>query len=133
MKKSYSFFHKNITTKLFIVNGLVCIALGLVVIVVLFSFQNVKEILSTVFARQAEQAIENAQIGRGLARILFDTNLLNVTFYGKDEFYLPDGVCNPYLPDGGAHLPDGVCNPYLPDGITCRTGLPAGRGLQPRP
>ena len=91
MKKSYSFFHKNITTKLFIVNGLVCIALGLVVIVVLFSFQNVKEILSTVFARQAEQAIENAQIGRGLSRILSDTNLLVTTFYGKDEFLKSEG------------------------------------------
>lgn len=88
MKKSASLFRKSITTKLLAVNVLICIAFGLVTIVAYFSFGHIKNQLKEIFAQEVSQIVDNAHLGRELARVLADTNLLISTFYGKKEEFL---------------------------------------------
>ena len=91
MKKLSLFFRRNITMKLLLANGLMCISFGVIIAVVFFSFHNIKEVLTTVFVRQVGLITEDARTGRELGRILSDTNLLLSTFYGKEDFLESDG------------------------------------------
>ncbi len=87
MKNPASLFHKSIATKLLAINVLICIAFGLVTAVLFFSFGHIKDELKKIFTNEVRQIVENAGLGRELARVLADTNLLISTFYGNDKSF----------------------------------------------
>jgi len=91
MKKLPSLLRRNITTKLLLANGLMCISFGVIIVVVFFSFHNVKKVLTTVFVRQVGLVTENARAGRELGRIFSDTDHLLRAFYGKEKFLKSEG------------------------------------------
>lgn len=85
MNNPFLSLHKSIPAKLFVVNLLIITVFGLITLAVFFSFYHIKDVLRTVFAKNVSQIAENAQLGRELARVLADTNLVVSTFYGKEE------------------------------------------------
>ena len=78
--------NKNITRKLMITSGLITVAFCVTIVAVYASFGQVKEVLTTVFMNQAQQVTRNAQVGRGLTRVVSETNLLVTTFFGRDDY-----------------------------------------------
>ncbi|OQX02950.1 MAG: hypothetical protein BWK80_56795, partial [Desulfobacteraceae bacterium IS3] len=97
MKKPTS-SHKGITAKLLGVNVLICVAFGIVTVVVFFSFDHIRNGLKKIFTQEVAQIVGNAQIGRDLARVLADSNLVITGFYGKEKF----------LEDGAQRLTEGI-------------------------
>ncbi len=75
---------RNIIGRLLLFNGLICLAFILVVGGVFFSFRRVDDVLTRVFARQTAEIVENAQVGRDLARVLSELNLVVSTFHGNE-------------------------------------------------
>ncbi len=68
-----------------LINTLICIGFIVITLVVVFSFQHVRNVLSGVFAGETEQIMQNSGFGRDLARGLADMNLIFSTFYGNGE------------------------------------------------
>ncbi|MCP4111189.1 MAG: hypothetical protein GY749_37635 [Desulfobacteraceae bacterium] len=81
----FSQLRKSIPAKLSVINLLIFIMCCIIISSVLMTFSLIKDSLRTVFAENVSQIVENAQLGRELARIMADTNLLVSTFYGKEE------------------------------------------------
>lgn len=85
MKRFSRLFHQDITFKLLLINGLICISFAVTITVAFFSFHETENVLTTIFATQSRQVTENARFGREFSRMLSDMNVLISTFYGKDE------------------------------------------------
>lgn len=85
MKKLALLFRKDITQKLLIINMLICLAFILNAAVVLFSFHTIKKDMKETIAMEISKMTKNAQLGRDLARVLAETNLLMSTFYKREE------------------------------------------------
>jgi methyl-accepting chemotaxis protein len=88
---SLFFYKKSIPAKLFMINLLIFIVFGIIAVSVSGSFQYIKNEMTKIFSAQLHQVAENAEIGRELARMLSETNLLVSTFFGKEE-YLKTGT-----------------------------------------
>ncbi|MDM8550825.1 methyl-accepting chemotaxis protein [Desulfobacterales bacterium HSG2] len=84
-------FHKGIPVKLFLINLLICLMVGVITVAVFFSFRYMKNEFIGIFAGELGQVIRNAGTGRELARVLADTNLVISTFYGKEKFLKSEG------------------------------------------
>lgn len=91
MKNIFSLKQKAITVKLLLINGVMLISFCLILGIIFFSLRHVRDMLTAVFEKQSVQILENARIGREIARVLSDTNLLISTFYGKEEFLKAEG------------------------------------------
>ena len=74
-----------ITSKLLLINSLICAAFIVIIMVVFFSFRHVKNELTTSFSSETHRIIENSNITRELSRILSDMNLILNTFYENDD------------------------------------------------
>ncbi len=85
--KIFSFlFQKNITSKLMLINLLICVVFCIITTAVFLSFSHIRKAMKSVFSANVTQITDNARMTRELARILADTNFLINTFYGKDDF-----------------------------------------------
>lgn len=76
------------------INLLIFMVFGIMSLSVTGSFQYIKNEMTKIFSAQLHQVTENAEIGRELARMLAETNLLVSTFFGKEDS----------LKTGSAHL-----------------------------
>jgi len=84
-------FQKGIPVKLFLINLLICLMVGVITVAVFFSFRYMKNEFIRIFAGELGQVIRNAETGRELTRVLEDMNLVINTFYGKEKFLKSDG------------------------------------------
>jgi methyl-accepting chemotaxis protein len=86
MKNPFStIFRRNITRKLLVINLLICITFCLITGVVLSSFYQVRNILQTVFASEIERVAANGSLGRDLADLIGEANLVVTAFYGNED------------------------------------------------
>ncbi|MFP4348047.1 MAG: methyl-accepting chemotaxis protein [Desulfococcaceae bacterium] len=86
MKNPFSaIFRKNITRKLLVINLLICITFCLITGVVLSSFYQVRNILQTVFAAEIKRVAANGSLGRDLADVIGEANLVVTAFYGNED------------------------------------------------
>lgn len=81
----------SITTRLLLVNAVICLAFLALIAVVFFSFQTVRTVLTTIVTEQTQQLFNNARFGRTLAQVLADTNFLVSTFYGEEDYLQQEG------------------------------------------
>ncbi|QTA88583.1 Methyl-accepting chemotaxis protein signailling domain-containing protein [Desulfonema magnum] len=91
MNKSAFFFHRSIPRKLFFINLLVCIVFILMTISVVLSFQYIEDEMTRIFKVQLDHISENSQVGRELARVAADSDLLVSTFFGREDFLKTEG------------------------------------------
>lgn len=96
MNQLFILFHKKllnkgIPIKLFLINLLICLMVGVITVAVFFSFRYMKNELTEIFVRKLDQVIRNADIGRELAPVLADTNFVTSSFYGKEKFLEIEG------------------------------------------
>ncbi len=91
MKRLATLFYRGIPAKLFLINLLICMMVGIIGVAVIFSFRYMKNEMTAIFASELGHVIKNAQIGRELARVVADTNLLLSAFYGNEEFLKGEG------------------------------------------
>jgi len=81
-----------VTKQLVLINGLICTAFIVVIMVVLFSFHHVEKVLTTTFASATRRIIENSNVTRELSRVLSDMNLIVSTFYEKKDVLKIKGI-----------------------------------------
>jgi hypothetical protein len=86
MKKLYLFSTKNVTKKLLLANGAVCVAFGATLIAVILSLGQIEAVLTTALEEQSQQVVENAHVSGELTRIIGELNLLVTTFFGHQSF-----------------------------------------------
>jgi|GEM_PF-1228821 len=91
MKQRSSIFSKSIATRLMLVNTLICAVFILIAVVTFLSFQHIEDVLTQNVTKEIDGAIENAQAGRDLGRIVSGTTLLESTFFGKDDLLEAQG------------------------------------------
>jgi methyl-accepting chemotaxis protein len=91
MNKRSALFSKSIPAKMFWVNAAICLMFAMITLAVFISFRYVKEEMAEIFSSQVRYVTENANIGRGLARVLADTNLLLSTFYENEDTFKTGG------------------------------------------
>lgn len=82
---------RNLIGKSSLVNALLCVAFFAVMIVVVATFLQIRNSLSSVFAVQSDRLIEKSQLVRAVVKISSETNLLTTTFYGQPERLASDG------------------------------------------
>ena len=86
MKNPFSaIFRRNITRKLLVINLLICITFCLITVVVLSSFYQIQDILETVFAAEIKRVAANGSLGRDLADVIGEANLVVTAFYGNED------------------------------------------------
>ncbi|MFW5636936.1 MAG: hypothetical protein ACOC3A_09780, partial [Thermodesulfobacteriota bacterium] len=86
MKNPFSaIFRRNITRKLLVINLLICITFCLITGVVLSSFYQIRNILETVFAAEIKRVAANGSLGRDLADVIGEANLVVTAFYGNED------------------------------------------------
>lgn len=83
--------HWSIITKLTVMSVLIIISVGGIVSVNFFSFRRVEELLMTMIARDVNQIIKNASLGRTFSVVLAETNMLINTFTERQETLESDG------------------------------------------
>ena len=76
----------SIVSRLTTMNLVLLAAVGGIIIMVFYSFHNVKQGMNTVIDSNVSQEIKNAELGRELSGVFADANLLLGTFTEKDEF-----------------------------------------------
>ena len=76
----------SIVSRLTTMNLVLLAAVGGIIIMVFYSFHNVKQGMNTVIDSNVSQVIKNAELGRELSGVFADANLLLGTFTEKDEF-----------------------------------------------
>ena len=85
MKQPFRKTKKGITFKLLLINGMLYIAVGVIIIGIFYSYRHVKSALTEVFDHHAQAMVQNAHIGRELTLVLADTSYLVSAFYRNDE------------------------------------------------
>ena len=85
MKKPFVKAKKGIKFKLWLINGMLYIALGMIVTGIFYSYRHVKTALTEVFDSHVKEMVQNAHIGRELAAVLAETDYLVSAFYRNDE------------------------------------------------
>lgn len=95
-------FRRNITRKLLVINLLICVTFCLITVVVLTSFYQIREILETVFSAEIKRVVANGRLGRELANVIGDANLVVNAFYGNDD--LLDQQGDPLVQNANALL-----------------------------
>ncbi len=91
MKLLSSSFNRNIAAKLMAINLLFFLVLVMMGIVVFPSFYNIKNSLESVFFTGIKKVAENAGLGRDVARLVGDTEVLIRTFYGDNKLLKSQG------------------------------------------
>ncbi len=86
MRSKALFSNLRISTKLLLLNLMVCAAFFLIVCVILLSFANIQNKLTEVTSRDMGIAISNSQVAREFSEVFSDIELLSHIFYGKDEY-----------------------------------------------
>ena len=84
-------FHHSILTKLTALNALLFVAVGGIIAVTLFSFQNIKQGMTTVIGTEVADVIKNAGLGRELSVVFADANMLVGTFVENDALLQREG------------------------------------------
>jgi len=74
-----------ISTKLLLLNVMICAAFVLIICVTIFSFTYVWNMLKEVVDKDMGRVISNSQTGRELSKLFTDIDLLNRTFYGNNN------------------------------------------------
>lgn len=85
-------FHNNITRKLSVINLLFCAVFLLITVVSFASLHRVRTTLSTIFRSEVDRVMANGRLGRELARVVGDANLVVTAFYGRDGFLDTQGA-----------------------------------------
>jgi len=80
-----------ISTKLLLMNLMICAAFFLIVCVVAFSFTTVWNKVTEVANRDMGRAISNSQTVREISKVFTDIDLLNRTFYGENDYLKSEG------------------------------------------
>jgi PAS domain S-box-containing protein len=83
--------HLRISTKLLLLTLMICTAFLLIVCVTVFSFANVRNMLTEVANRDMSSVIDNSRTARELSKIFTDIALLRRTFYGKNDYLESEG------------------------------------------
>lgn len=68
-----------------------CIVFILMTISVVLSFQYIEDEMTRIFKVQLDHISENSQVGRELARVAADSDLLVSTFFGREDFLKTEG------------------------------------------
>ncbi len=76
---------RNITTRLMGINLLVAVVFCLIIIVVVTTFHSVHTTIESVFQSEMNQVAANGRLGRDLARMIGEVNLVAATFYGRND------------------------------------------------
>ena len=80
-----------ISTKLLLLNLMICAAFILIVCVAIVSFYNVRHMSRDVANKDIGRVIDNSQAARELGKVFADIDLLSRTFYGKDDYLESEG------------------------------------------
>ena len=80
-----------ISTKLLLLTLMICTAFLLIVCGTVFSFANVRNMLTEVANRDMSSVIDNSRTARELSKVFADTDLLRRTFYGKNDYLESEG------------------------------------------
>ncbi len=86
MKGRGGLFRTNITRKLTVINLLFCAVFLLITVLSFASLHRVRITLATAFQSQVDRVMTNGRLGRELARVVGDANLVVNAFYGRSEF-----------------------------------------------
>ncbi len=76
---------KSISAKLFLVNVVIILVVGVSIVAVLHAFGNIEQLMTTLVERDVDQIIGNAHVGRELSRVFAKTTLLINSFSGERE------------------------------------------------
>jgi len=85
MKKPFVKTQKGITFKLFLINAMLYITVGVLIIGIFYSYRHIKTALTEVFDHHAQEMAQNANNVRKLTNVLADTGYLVSAFYRNDE------------------------------------------------
>lgn len=85
-------FHQSLISRILIVSVLILLSVASIVVIALFSFNHVEELLMGGISQDMEQMIANAAMRRKISQVLADTNLLVSTFSGREEFLHAEGT-----------------------------------------
>jgi PAS domain S-box-containing protein len=66
-------------------------AFFLIVCVTLFSFANVRNMLTEITSKDMASVVDNSRTARELSKVFVDINLLSRTFYGKNDYLESEG------------------------------------------
>ena len=91
MRSKPMFSNLRISTKLLLMNLMICAAFLLIVCVTVFSFANVRNMLTEVASRDMASVIDNSRTARELSIVFADINLLSRTFYEKNDYLQSEG------------------------------------------
>jgi hypothetical protein len=80
-----------ISTKLLLLNLMICAGFFLIVCVIVFSFANVRKRLTQVTDWNMETVIDNSRTARELSTVFTDIDLMSRTFYGKSDYLDTEG------------------------------------------
>lgn len=85
-------YRQNVLRKIAILNGLVCVVFLCLTLFVFFTFQNIQDVITNIFIHKTEKIQKNSELGRNLARVLSEANLVFSNFYGNQEGLEKDSV-----------------------------------------
>lgn len=80
-----------ISTKLLLLNLMICAGFFLIVCVIVFSFVNVRSSLTQVTDWNMGTVIDNSRTARELSKVFSDIDLMSRTFYGKNDYLNSEG------------------------------------------
>ncbi len=80
-----------ISTKLLLLNLMICAGFFLIVCVIVFSFVNVRSSLTQVTDWNMGTVIDNSRTARELSKVFSDIDLMSRTFYGKNDYLDSEG------------------------------------------
>jgi uncharacterized coiled-coil DUF342 family protein len=86
MRGARRLFRDNITRKLTVINLLFCAVFLLITLLSFASLHRVRVTLATSFQPQVDRVMTNGRLGRELARVVGDANLVVNAFYGRAGF-----------------------------------------------
>ena len=91
MRSKALLYNLRISTKLLLLNLMICAAFFLIICVVVFSFATVRNKLTEVTNRDMGRAISNSQAAREISKVFADIDLLSRMFYGKNDYLKSEG------------------------------------------
>jgi methyl-accepting chemotaxis protein len=81
----FSFFRKNISVQLLVMNGLIFMVFCSIIAAQFFLFNHIKEVLKSEFSVNVSRIIGNAEFRMEFSRVIENTNHLISNFYGKED------------------------------------------------
>ncbi|MDM8539446.1 methyl-accepting chemotaxis protein [Desulfococcaceae bacterium HSG9] len=85
MKKAFVKTKNGIMFKIFLINAISYITVGVLIIGVFYSYRYIETALTEVFDSHTKTMAQNAHVGKELAAVLVDTGYLVSAFYRNDE------------------------------------------------